>query len=544
MIGVSLPLDWLCGTPHALGDTEQVLTELKTRGVSSVELRTVYSYSSTTAVATAAALLWSKGFQITAHVAPKSVESAVSDVFDPLSVLLSEMQQEQLILVLHPIVGDNVSMLRALADHAEKNGYPIRFALENNRLMPDGTEGDSTALVLSVVETINRPDVGICFDMGHYMYFQKRHHAGETACLLPKSFWKYVIHTHIHALNGMTTHFPLQYPDLLLQPLLESLAYGYFGLYNVELDFRRFCENTDAKKALFHSLDALRSSMPVCARLYDDLRDHFDERFLHALTMYDRPCVGTRFALVQSASFLFQTDGFKWGMDIAFRNARRLAETPNRAAELLADLDLMIISHGHSDHFEEQTVRMLANNKMRWILPAFLVEQALLWGIPKEKLIVAHAGEVLCIGPLEILPFLGRHFRPVTGKGLEEYGYHITTADGTSMAFPVDTRDFSLEGITELPEADYCFANVWLGDHNGFAEDYGDRLEDFSNFMLHFSRKNILFAHLYECNRKGEDMWRKEHAELLAQTIRRISPRTTPILPSPGDIITLSPCKK
>ena len=44
MIGVSLPLDWLCGTPHSLGDTEQALTELKTRGVSSVELRTVYSY--------------------------------------------------------------------------------------------------------------------------------------------------------------------------------------------------------------------------------------------------------------------------------------------------------------------------------------------------------------------------------------------------------------------------------------------------------------------------------------------------------------------
>jgi len=108
----------------------------------------------------------------------------------------------------------------------------------------------------------------------------------------------------------------------------------------------------------------------------------------------------------------------------------------------------------------------------------------------------------------------------------------------------VDTRDFSLEGLPQLPQADYCFANVWLGDHNGFAEDYGDRLEIFSKFMLHFSNKNILFAHLYENGRKSEDMWRNEHAELLAKTIVGISPQTKTILPRPGEIISLISGKK
>ena len=537
MIGVSLPMDWLCGKSEFPVDLTRTLQEIKARGVRSVELRAVRSHTAPDEVASVAALLWENGFSITVHASPRSAESAVADVFAPLSQILGALKQPQLIVTVHPIVGDNAAMLRALIAYAEEQGYPIRIALENNRLLPDGTEGDSAALVLSAVTEVAHPDVGICFDLGHYMYYWKRHYAEESAPTLPKKFWKHVIHTHIHALHDITTHYPIKSTDALLKQLLDDLSFGYFGLYNVELDFKRFADKIDPQKALLDSIESLREIMPVCARLYDDLREHFDERFLHALTMYDRPQKGTQFALLQSASFLFQTDGFRWGMDVTFRNAYHLAKTPHQAPALLSSLDLMVISHGHGDHFEEQTVRALAETNMRWLLPDFLADQAELWGVRRDKMIIAHPGELLHVGPLTILPFMGQHFRPVTGKGTEEYGYHITTDDGLTMAFPVDTRDFSTDQLTSIPAADYCFANVWLGDHNGFASDLTEQLDTFANFMLHFSKKNILFAHLYECNRRAEDMWRDVHAEMLTKTIRGISPQTNTILPAPGEIM-------
>ena len=539
MTGVSLPLDWLCGAPHTLGNVSAVLNELRLRGVRSVELRTVRATSSPDAVATAAELLWEKGFEITVHASALTVQSAVSDVFSPLQTLLSRLPQKKLVITLHPLVGDNVVMLKSLADHAEKEGYPICFALENNRLLPDQTEGDSAKLVLSIVEEVDRPNVGICFDMGHYMYHLLQNHPEDTERLPGKRFRERVIHTHIHALNGKRTHFPLHLYELPLAQMLAWLNYGYFGVYNVELDFGRINGILDAEEALYGSVDTLNAAMPQCARLYDELRTQFDQRFLHALTMYEEPCDGTCFSLIQSSSYLFRTHGFRWAMDIAFRNTYELAETPRRAATLLRDLNLMIISHGHSDHFEERTVRALASNELLWLIPDFLVDEALARGVRKEKIVIARAGETVRVGPLVIRPFLGRHFRPVTGKGTEEYGYHISAEGAPSMVFPVDTRDFSLEGLPSLPPADYCFANIWLGDKNGLAEDYGDMLEIFANFMLSFSKKNILFTHLYECNRKGVDMWRTEHADLIAQTVHRISPDTNTAVPVPGKILRM-----
>ena len=58
--------------------------------------------------------------------------------------------------------------------------------------------------------------------------------------------------------------------------------------------------------------------------------------------------------------------------------------------------------------------------------------------------------------------------------------------------------------------------------------------------MLHFSAQNILFAHLYECDRKEKDMWREEHAALLAKTISRMNPDTRTLIPCPGEIYELS----
>ena len=518
MIGVSLPITCLM-------ESAPLLKELWDRGVRSVELHSVALTTEAEAVACAASALWERGFQITVDLAPLDAAVAPSEILAPLSLLWRKMPQECLPVVLHLPRDGEAGCVRSLAEYAEQNAYPIRLLLSNE---PDGTESGMETL-LALVEDFDRRDVALCLDLG-------REANGQIpTCLHEKIRQKHMAYVRMHARAAGQEMFAFP-----LQDRLDTLCFKYFGAYNVTLDFERDKDALCMKDSLWAAVDQLKAAMPLCARLYDDLRENFDARFLHALSMYDSAKPGTRFALLQSTSFLFCSNGFRWGMDVAFRGAYRLAKTPKQAATLLANLELMVISHGHSDHFEERTVRALAQNPTQWVIPDFLVEEALSRGISREKMIIARAGETLRVGPLTIRPFPGRHFRPVTGKGIEEYGYHISVEGGPAMAFPVDTRDFALRDMPKLPQADYCFANVWLGDSCGNAADYGERLEEYARFMLYFSARNILFAHLYECDRKEKDMWREEHAALLAETVSQIDPDTRTLIPRPGEIYELS----
>ena len=518
MIGVSLPIIYT-------SETASLLSELWDRGVRSVELRSVNPKTDTELVAHIAAELWGRGFQITVDIAPFDISATPAEILAPLSLLWQKMPQECLPVVLHLLRGGEETCVRALAEYAEKNAYPIRILLSNEQA---GTESDAETL-LALAETIGRHDVALCLDLDGV---QNGH---LSLCLDERMRQKHMAYVRVHI------HPTEQEMDTVsLRTYLEKLCFKYFGVYNATLDFERDAECSCDETTLLTAVEQVKAAMPFCAKLYDDLRENFDSRFMHALSMYDGTEYGTRFALIQSSSFLFCSNGFRWGMDIAFRGAYRLANTPKQAATLLADLELMVISHGHSDHFEERTVRALAQNPTKWVIPDFLEEQAISYGISREKMIIAHAGETLRVGPLTIRPFPGRHFRPVTGKGIEEYGYHISVDGGPAMAFPVDTRDFALRDMPKLPPANYCFANVWLGDSCGNTADYGERPAEFARFMLHFSEQNILFAHLYECDRKEKDMWREEHAALLAKTISRMNPDTRTLIPCPGEIYELS----
>ena len=206
MIGTSLSYRNLLNTEDPLLSADVILPKLWERGVRSIELRAVPIGGAPEDALRVANILWDYGFQITVHSSCKTLANAVSEVFDPLRALLGQMRQRELIITIHPIAGDNVGMLTSLSDHIIEKGYPVRIALENNRKMPDKTEGDSAALVLDAVKRVNRENVGICFDMGHYAWYAAKF-TDSPNTLPPKEFLSRVIHTHMHAYAEGNTHF-------------------------------------------------------------------------------------------------------------------------------------------------------------------------------------------------------------------------------------------------------------------------------------------------------------------------------------------------
>ena len=533
MIGTSLPLAWLTERDPKLPD---ILTLLKSKNVGSVELRTVRPHHQPEKVLEAAKLLWENGFQITVHGSINAAETALSDVFAPLQALLPTLQQEKLNITVHPIDGDNVAMLTELSDYIQEHALPVTIALENNRLMPDKTEGDSAQLVLDTVKTVNRKNIGICFDMGHYAYYVKKNCPKAPDTLPGKDFWKFVIHTHIHAMDGLRTHFPLDGYELPLETYFDKLSCGYFGVYNLELDFPRIAPLWEPVPALENSITYLQSKLHFCAKLYDQVREHFDEWFHSALRCWDEKGPGTTFGLIHSTAYLFCTHGCHWAMDIAFRNAMFLARTPAMAAELLKNMDLMLLSHRHADHFEIGTLQQLAKTKTLLVVPDFLEQQVLALGFPADRIILAHPGEKINVFGLDILPFASSHFRP-NGNGVQEYGYYVTAPESPSIVFPVDVRDFSKRA--DLPTADYCFAHVWLEDEAAAPDSWMPIIPPYADYMLSFSTKNILLTHLYEDGRTDDKMWKLEHAEAIKAAIAEKSPDTCVLIPSRGDCFRL-----
>lgn len=535
MIGVSLPYRML--TDDKQNDAcQSLLSKLWGHGVRSVELRAVAPEGDSAEVLRTANLLWKYGFNITVHASALTAENTVAEVLLPLSDMLANLQQKELIVTVHPINGSNSEMLFKLSDYIIEHNYPVRIALENERRLPDKTEGDSLALVLDAVSTVNRDNVGICFDMGHFAWYCKRH-TDKPLQLPPKEFMSRVIHTHIHRCEGDTTHFPL---DTWCEPnsfYIHALDYGYFGVYNIEISPHVYAELYSAQDGYLVSADTLRANFPLHASIYEDLKLNYDKRLNQAIGMLGKSD-GCCASLIGPSSYLFNTNGFCWAVDIAFMNIRFLAESPSQVGKYLGNLGAVLITHEHADHMEESTIRALAESEIIWVVPEFLVDDMLRFGVSAERVVAVKSGETISVGSLEIRVLGGRHYRPDTGKGCDAVGYVVTADDSLSIAFPSDVRDYS---TADMPifDADYCFAHVWLSD-NAFDEERNTaKSADFAEFMLRMSSQNIILGHLYESSRTADSLWQMHHANIVCEAIRKKSPETKVYVPQYGDIIKL-----
>lgn len=537
MIGLSLPYKWLLGEYGKLDPPDIFLPKVWERGVRSIEIRTVPMGADAEEVLRAAEPILKYGFNITVHAKVKTVENAVSEVLSPLSLLLKRLRQRELIVTVHPIFGDNEAMLRRLSDYVTEKGLPIRIALENERKLPDKTEGDSLSLVLGAVARVDRENVGICFDMGHFAWYCETYTLFPDQ-LPPKEFLSRVIHTHIHACVDGVTHHPLDGWRAPFADYINALDHGYFGVYDLEIEPERFVGKFDAESAYLISVDTLRANFPVCAALYEDIKLNYDLRFKEAIKVLGEKR-GCHMALIGPSSYVFNTNGYRWAMDVAFRNIRRLAETPSRIREYLGCIDLMVITHGHEDHLEESTVRALADTDTVWVAPEFVRDELMGYGVRAEKIVTAKVGERVSIGKLDILVLSGRHYRPGTNNGVPAVGYFIEGEDMPSLAFPGDVRDYRTDGVEELG-ADHCFAHLWLDDDSSDPERYLPKLREFTEFMLKASRRNIVIAHLYESGRRVDGMWRRCHGELARGEILKRSPETTVTIPTCGDVLKLN----
>ena len=124
-------------------------------------------------------------------------------------------------------------------------------------------------------------------------------------------------------------------------------------------------------------------------------------------------------------------------------------------------LQLIVLSHAHNDHLDQNLISALQGLPLRWVIPEFMLDTVMkAASIPSERIIVPKPGSRICIEGLTLTPFEGLHIREQ--NGIPEMGY-LAEFGGYRWLFPGDTRLFDNSRLPDFGRLDGVFAHLWLG---------------------------------------------------------------------------------
>jgi L-ascorbate 6-phosphate lactonase len=136
--------------------------------------------------------------------------------------------------------------------------------------------------------------------------------------------------------------------------------------------------------------------------------------------------------------WLIKSDTTLIGTDLATEDEARLYQSPISAEELAPLLDVAFITHGHGDHFNRKTARVLAEGgRCTFVMPANCVEQAHRLGIPENRIRVATPRKPFELDGMKVSPVRAIHGNPRSAvyfeANLEDCGYLIELGGKTFL---------------------------------------------------------------------------------------------------------------
>jgi hypothetical protein len=225
--------------------------------------------------------------------------------------------------------------------------------------------------------------------------------------------------------------------------------------------------------------------------------------------------------LTYSANYLLHTSGVKWAIDPYSLYSRvGIGEQPDFANDF-KPLQLIVLTHAHSDHLDLQLITAIAHLPIRWVIPEFMVNRILeVVYLDINKIIVPKIGEVLDFGNLQLTAFEGLHIRGE--NGVPAMGY-LVEYDDQRWLFPGDTRSFHFEQLPAFGKLNGVLAHLWLGKASAL-EKSPQLLDEFCHFFNCFHAEQMIITHLREFGRQPEDFWDLHHYQLVRSYLKKFAP--------------------
>ena len=521
-IGCSVPFDAFFAEPSSsterflkrFGGLDDMLKTLAGQAFS-VELRTVSSEDDPGIVCRAVERCKAFGLVVTIHGGLKE-NMTPENFFAPYTELFSAGLQSLYNITVHPLAReeDTERVLRGICVYADEKDYPVRVALENQRLRDEATRQGICGKVSGIVRRIAYKRLGICFDYGHQLSNERNF--GSDSDPVEADFIPQVCHTHIHSLYEGRTHFPLTVGETALERNMTAmLEAGYEGVWNLELSLPRFEEKMDGKDAFLQSIAVLKAAaIQVSKKIELRGRDPAENYRQQLTTLRNR--LDSRedgIAVIGPAAYAIRMGAIKIAVDPCACLFSEREEKRAVLREFLQDFDVVINTHEHADHYDRELLESLPASCAVYI-PDFTSK-------PAKNASLTHAGQQISLGEIDLSIFESKHSVP--GNLVPEYGLALRWK-GEHYVFPGDVRDYSLDGVPVFPKTKFLVAHLWLGKVDALFLNDNPYVAEFCQFVRHFEAEKGVLCHLCDTSRSIETMWSSIHCDLVREELPNFRP--------------------
>ena len=521
--GIKLPYDILTGEMSeisraicdAFGGVDGLLAYFAAN-LDAVEIATVSLKTEGDALLAACRRCASYGLFVTVHGSLDGVTEADS-FWKPYLPLLASGLQESYTVTVHPLSDPTESerILRAVCAKAETEGYPVTLMLENQRDKNAQYPHRLCRQVAERVRAINSSCLRMCFDFGHHLSNIRLN--GMDFDPFDAEIFPLVGHTHIHAVSGSDTHFPLYGGETLLEENLTGLMRcGYDGVLTLELLPGRYMDRFDIRESIVSSVSILKTAVHQTAAKLCAAAD-FSENYVSHVQSVRSAAEGAAcgFGVIGTAAYLIRMGETSIAVDPSLWELPVGADGRRVLLDLLATCDAVIITHTHADHFDRELIAELPPDVPLY-LPDFL-------SCERENVIVTHDGASYRIGNVTLHVFASAHSEMhADGSlgGVPEYGFAIEYG-GAFAVFPTDVRTYEKAHTTFSPTK-ALIAHLWLGRAQGLNVHDNPCAERFCAFAESFGSERIFLSHLWDVRREILDMWTDANAELVTKRLKNV----------------------
>jgi L-ascorbate 6-phosphate lactonase len=111
-----------------------------------------------------------------------------------------------------------------------------------------------------------------------------------------------------------------------------------------------------------------------------------------------------------NAGWLIKSDNLLIGTDLTLDNDEKVQPPPVTAAEIATDLDVVFVTHHHSDHCNPETLRVLAQRgKCIFVLPRPCLKELADINIPADRLIIPEPLHPFTVRSIRVEPIHAIH---------------------------------------------------------------------------------------------------------------------------------------
>lgn len=158
-------------------------------------------------------------------------------------------------------------------------------------------------------------------------------------------------------------------------------------------------------------------------------------------------------------SWIIKSDDLVVTTDLYLENSLRLAPSPITPEEIASEVDISFVTHGHGDHFNEYTSKvLLEKSSCIFVMPESCLAVAEKIGIPEARIVVARPRESIEVKGVQADVIRAIHgnanFAIYYDANLQDCGY-VFTIGGKRFLQPGDT--YLLEDHLFLKNVDVLF---------------------------------------------------------------------------------------